>query len=79
MVWEGPHLGAAIPKELGCLTLLGHNVFTNLKAFQTPYFWDFYGGFITHAHSISNPISSPFLFSGEVGAGTEDPKLLIMA
>lgn len=46
MVWEGPHLGAAIPKELGCLTLLGHNVFTNLKAFQTPYFWDFYGGFI---------------------------------
>ena len=40
-----PSTGASVPMELGCVTLLNGDVFTNLEAVQTPSCWDFYGGF----------------------------------
>ena len=43
-----PSTGASVPMELeGLPSSCWLDVVTNPEALQTPYFWDFYGGFIT--------------------------------
>ena len=48
--WRVLSSGASVPMELKCTTLgtplsWRVDIFSNLEAFQIPYYWDFYGGF----------------------------------
>lgn len=51
------------------------DVFINTEALQTPYYWDFYEGFIMSAWLIINSIDSPSFF---LGGDAESSNLVIM-
>ena len=58
----------------GCLSP-SLDVFTNLEALRTPYYWDF----LQKLHHMAiNSISSPSPLPGEWGLGLENSKLLII-
>ena len=50
-------LGASVPVELGCITLLVLETFTDLEALWTPYYWDFFGA----SSSRHDPLLTPFI------------------
>ena len=50
-------LGASVPVELGCITLLVLETFTDLKALWTPYYWDFFRA----SSSRHDPLLTPFI------------------
>lgn len=78
-VWERSGHRSSVPVELGCVTLLGVDVFTKLECLRTPCNWGFYGGFLMQHNQLlpSFPGPAPSLEDGM--GGDEYSKLLIMA
>ena len=69
-----PSIGRLSPWRWAALpTPHSVDVFTNLQAPQTPYCWDFYGGFIRSPWPIIKSIFSPSPFSRECGCTVEIP------